>query len=236
MSAVLAKVLRADKTPGRHWESLGAAIVLEVALVAGVLAWMAMRPPTLPEQVIPLIIEAVVPAELKKPLEPQKPVLPPPQLQRSRPILPATPPPQLTPVPTPLPLAQAAAPVQAAPVPMTQVVAAPSPAPMPVQRAVPVPAIDAIPAYNAKLTAAAQAAFEVPGSVTALNFKGRARVGFKLRDGLASSIAIVQSSGLGAMDRAATQAVQTAAFPQPPQSLQGQELSYEIWVTHTSAN
>ena len=228
MSAVLARVLRADKTTGRHWESLGAAIVLEVALVAGVLAWMAMHPPTLPEQVIPLIIEAVVPAEPAKPLKPQKPVLPPPQLQRSRPILPATPPPQLTPVPTPLPPAQAAAPVQAAPVPITQVVAAPS--------LTPVPAIDAIPAYNAKLTAAAQAAFEVPGSVTALNFKGRARVGFKLRDGLASSIAIVQSSGLGAMDRAATKAVQTAAFPQPPQSLQGQELSYEIWVTHTSAN
>ena len=236
MSAVLAKVLRADKTPGRHWESLGAAIVLEVALVAGVLAWMAMHPPTLPEQVIPLIIEAVVPAEPAKPLKPQKPVLPPPQLPRSRPVLPAAPPPQLTPVPTPLPPAQAAAPVQAAPVPITQAVAAPSPTPMPVQRAAPVPAIDAINAYNAKLTAAAQAAFEVPGSVTALNFKGRARVGFKLRDGLASSIAIVQSSGLGAMDRAATKAVQTAAFPQPPQSLQGQELSYEIWVTHTSAN
>ena len=236
MSAVLAKVLRADKTTGRHWKSLGAAIVLEVALVAGVLAWMAMRPPTLPEQVIPLIIEALVPAELEKPLEPQKPVLPPPQLQRSRPILPATPPPQLTPVPTPLPPAQAAEPVQAAPAPITQVVAAPSPTPMPAQRAVPVPAIDAINAYNAKLTAAAQAAFEVPGTVTALNFKGRARVGFKLRDGLASSISIVQSSGLGAMDRAATKAVQTAAFPQPPQSLQGQELAYEIWVTHTSAN
>ena len=232
MSAVLTGGWHSENTGDRLWRSFGVALCLEVGFVAVVVAWVATHPPKLPELLIPLSIEAVPPAESEKPPVPVKPLLPLPQLQPPRPISPVTPPSQPAPVPTPLP----AVPVQASAAPVTQAVATPSPAPAPIMRSVPVQAVDPIPAYNAKLTAAAQAAFEVPGTVTALNFKGRTRVGFKLRDAVPFSIAIVQSSGLGAMDRAATKAVQTAAFPQPPVALQGQELSYEIWVTHTSAN
>lgn len=102
--------------------------------------------------------------------------------------------------------------------------------------AAPAPSAEPSPAYNARLTSAAQAAFEVPGSVSSLNFKGRTRVGFKLRDGEVSGVSVMQPSGLGAMDRAAVKAVQTAHYPPPPAALQSKEVSYEIWVTHAPAN
>jgi protein TonB len=93
-----------------------------------------------------------------------------------------------------------------------------------------VPAVDPALAYNIKLAAAVQAAFEVPGSAKALGFKGKARVEFSLRNGAASSIRIVQSSGLSAVDRAAVTAVQVASFPPPPSALQNKEGLYQIWV------
>ena len=239
MSAVLTAPLhlenvRTQSARGRQWQAFGSALGLEVALVAAIFGWMAAHPATPPVQVIPLTIETTVPVAPEKLPEPEKPkpVRPPEQTLPKPPARVSTPP---QPAPAaPLPSPQVAVPAPA--MPAAQAVAAavspPAPAPLPVSA----PTIDPTPAYNAKLTAAAQAAFEVPGTVAALNFKGRARVGFKLRDGLASSIAIVQSSGLGAMDRAALKAVQTAAFPQPPAALQGKEMVYEIWVTHAPAN
>lgn len=93
-----------------------------------------------------------------------------------------------------------------------------------------VPVLDPTIAYNAKLAAAVQAAFEVPATAAALNFKGRTRVEFNLLDGVVSAIRVVQASGLGATDRAAIKAVQTASFPPPPQALQGKSGTYQIWV------
>ena len=103
--------------------------------------------------------------------------------------------------------------------------AAPAPAPPPAA-----PAFDPSPAYNAKLSAAVQAAFEVPAAAAALGFKGRTRVEFSLRDGVVSGIRVVQTSGLGLADRAAMRAVQVAAFPAPPPALQGKDGVYQIWV------
>lgn len=223
----------------RQWQAFGSALGLEMALVGALIAWVATHPPTLPQPVIPLSIESLAPAAPEKPSEPEKPKpAPPPEQQLPKPVTRITPPPQpaTPPLPVPVPSSQATAPMLATPAPAPPALAAPVSATQPVTPPAGVPAVDPSPAYNAKLTAAAQAAFEVPGTVAALNFKGRARVGFKLRDGVASSIAIVQSSGLGAMDRAAVKAVQTAAFPQPPPSLQGKEIAYEIWVTHAPAN
>ena len=243
MSAVLTGPLhlvnvrtQSQSARGRQWQAFGSALGLEVALVAAVLGWMAAHPATPPEQVIPLSIETTVPAATEKTPEPEKPKLvrPPEQpLPIPKPPARASTPPPLEPI-APLSSALVATPAPATPAlqPVAASISPPAPAPIPVSA----PTIDPTPAYNAKLTAAAQAAFEVPGTVAALNFKGRARVGFKLRDGLASSIAIVQSSGLGAMDRAALKAVQTAAFPQPPPALQAKEMAYEIWVTHAPAN
>lgn len=229
----------------RQWQAFGSALGLEMALVGALIAWVATHPPTRPEPVIPLSIESIAPAAPEKPSVPEKPKpAPQPEQQLPKQATRTTPPPQLAALPPPLspplsapvPDLQATAPLPATPAPTPQALPAPVSAALPVTPPAAVPAVDPSPAYNAKLTAAAQAAFEVPGTVAALNFKGRARIGFKLRDGVASSIATIQSSGLGAMDRAAVKAVQTAAFPQPPPSFQGKEIAYEIWVTHTPAN
>jgi len=70
----------------------------------------------------------------------------------------------------------------------------------------------------------------VPGPALALGFKGRARLEFHLRDGVASNVKIIQPSGLGAVDRAALKAVEAAAFPSPPPALAGKDGVYQIWV------
>jgi TonB family protein len=85
-------------------------------------------------------------------------------------------------------------------------------------------------AYNVKLAAAVQSAFVVPGPASALGFKGRARVEFHLKDGVVGQVKIIQVSGLGAVDRAAIKAVETAVFPAPPAALAGKEGVYQIWV------
>lgn len=233
-------VLNDDDGRARLWRAFGSALGLEVALAALVVAWVATHHAPQPVQVIPLSIEAPAfpqPEKLPDPA-PQKSMVSH-ERQRPKPINHTVPQsqPAVAPVAVPLPGTQAAVP---APTPTaTQVptpVSTPASNPQPAQTPTPAQVADPIPAYNAKLTAAAQAAFEVPGTVTALNFKGRTRVGFRLRDGLPSSISIVQSSGLGAMDRAAIRAVQAAFFPQPPSGLQGKEMAYEIWVTHTPSN
>ncbi len=217
--------------PGRRqWQAFGSALGLEAAVIGVLIAWLASHPTQPPEPVVPLSIESIVaPAPDKLP-EPEKakplPVLPP----LLKPVLRAVTPPVAAPQPTPAVVAAATPTPSPAP---SAVATAAAASPAPAQPAVATNSVvDPALAYNARLTAAAQAAFEVPGAVTALGFKGRARVAFSLRDALPSAIHIVQSSGLGAMDRAAMKAVQQAAYPQPPASLQGKELSYQIWVTH----
>ena len=174
-------------------------------------------------------LEQAAPAP-EKPREPEK--IKPPVLPPVKPLLKAVTPTPPAPVPTPVVAAAIAPPLSSAPSPIAAAAPAAAAPAVPVAPPVTANVVDPALAYNAKLTAAAQAAFEVPGAVTALAFKGRARVEFNLRDAVASSIHIVQSSGLGAMDRAALKAVQNAAFPQPPASLQGKEMRYQIWVTH----
>ena len=239
MSAVVWQSLPADivtRTRSRPWLAFGSAIAIEMTFVLAVLAWLAMRPTQVPDKTVPITIEVAAPAITEEPPKPPEPAkakpLPPLPKPVARAVTPPLPAPQVVPVPTPLPVTQAPSPVQAAAAPPNPPAQAPAPAPQPAQP----PSVDPAPAYNAKIAAAAQAALEVPGSVTALNFKGRARVGFKLRDGVVSGIVIIQSSGLGAMDRAAIKAVQTANYPAPPAALQGKDIAYEIWVTHTPAN
>jgi protein TonB len=237
VSAVLQGLAFSRKGDRRQWQAFGSALGLELAVIAVLMAWLAARTPTVPDVVVPLSIESLVMPAPEKPREPEK-VKPPQVVPPVKPLVravTATPP---APVPTPA-VAAATPPLFPAPSP----IAAPTAPAAPVATAVPampvVPptanVVDPALAYNAKLTAAAQAAFEVPGAVTALGFKGRARLEFNLRDAVASAVHIVQSSGLGAMDRAALKAVQNAAYPQPPASLQGKELRYQIWVTHDTA-
>jgi protein TonB len=235
MTAVVWQSLPADvvtRTRSRPWLAFGSATAIEVIFVLALLAWLAMRPTQVSEKTVPITIEVAAPAITEEPPKPPEPAKARPLLPLPKPVARAVtqpvPVPQVVPLPTPLPVTQAPSSVQATATPSNP----PAQTPAPTQP----PTVDPTPAYNAKITAAAQAALVVPGTVTALNFKGRARVGFKLRDGVVSGIVIVQSSGLGAMDRAATKAVQTANYPAPPAALQGKEIAYEIWVTHAPAN
>jgi periplasmic protein TonB len=240
----------------RFWQSFGSALTLEALLIGALLAWIGLSQTKPVEPVIPLTIEALTPPELVKPPEPVMalpPVKPTPPSQipmaKSLPRVAPKPPPQppilsKVPVPaapetaTPQPPAPVAPMAASTPVVAASAAVAPGPVSPPRPVAVPpaAPVADPSPAYNARLTAAAQAAFEVPGSVASLNFKGRTRVGFKLLDGEVSGVIVAQPSGLGAMDRAAVKAVQTARFPPPPVAFQGKEMSYEIWVTHAPAS
>lgn len=216
-----------------------------------------------PEKPRPLPAKPVEPQVLNRPLTPPvtppvpppvPPPVKPPTLAPVRPPEVGLPAPVDTPV-TPAPtVAATAAPMAFPPSPVAQAAPhavqappqSPPPPPPPTKApaAVPVPAVqpapaanaDPSPAYKSQLTAAAQAAFQVPGTVAALNFKGRARVGFKLTGQTVSAIVLVQSSGLGAMDRAALAAVQNAQYPKAPAELRDREISFEIWVTHAPAN
>ncbi len=194
-------------------------------MLAAVVAWIAAHPPQPLDTFVPLTIEVtpepepVAPPELVKPVTP----VPPPRLPK---------PVAVQPEPKPLP----PEPIAPTVAPLPQPVATPAPtaftAPVPAPRVIvpTAPSVDPALAYNVKLAAAVQAAFTVPAPAAALNFKGRTRVEFGLRDGVASAIRVVQSSGLGAADRAAIKAVETATFPAPLPSLQGKDGSYQIWV------
>ena len=244
----------------RFWQALVSALAVEAFLIGALLAGIGLHRPEPVPPVIPLTIEALTPPEPAQPPEPLmaappvKPMPPPQALAPAAKPLPrvtATPPAPIpatsrAPMPT-APVTESPQPsAQSAPAPETAAVAAAQPtvaaslssppAPVPVPPVASAPSVDPSPAYNARLTAAAQAAFEVPGSVASLNFKGRTRVRFKLRDGEVSGVTVVQPSGLGAMDRAAAKAVETARYPVPPAALQGKEVAYEIWVTHAPSS
>jgi periplasmic protein TonB len=232
-----------EKKSFKNLSAFGWALLLEATLIAS-------HPVQPPDKVIPITNETTAPdieklpePEKPKPPEPPKPILPPP-VQPPLPQAKVVPPPVAQ-----LPVAkEAPAAVQApahvlpaAPVlPATPVVAAPAPMPAPSLAPPPPPPVaasqDVQIAFAGKVKAAAQAALEVPGTVAALRFRGRTRVGFSLKDGVASNITVIQTSGLGAMDRAATKAVQSASFPATPPALQGKEIIYEIWVTVEPTN
>lgn len=220
----------------RQWQSFLAALSLEGLVVLALVAWLAAHPNVIPERVTPISIDSSIPEKLESTLPPEKitpPPLPPsppisiPKPQRSVQAPASAPTPQPAPEPSPAPSPEPVAPVLT-PSPVAAVKSAP-PLPPPVAQPA-APAIDPAIAYNAKLAAAVQAAFEVPSTAAALNFKGRTRVEFNLLDGVVSAIRVLQPSGLGATDRAAIKAVQTASFPSPPPALQGKSGTYQIWV------
>ena len=220
--------------PKGIWSSLGPALLIEAGLVGAAVAWVLMHPPQELQEVIPLVMSMLEEPKVDKPLPPPKPpeIKPPPvPVAKVVPVLKTPVPPQpvaaeMRPVEEPAPPVVAKATAFSTPVAASP----PPPPPPPVVASPPQPTVDPAMAYNSKLAAAVQAAFVVPAPATALGFKGRARVEFHLRDGLASNAKIIQPSGLGAVDRAALKAVEAAAFPAPPAALAGKEGFYQIWV------
>jgi len=212
----------------RQWTALGSALGLEAALIALVIGWIATHPVQLRQQIVALTLDTVAQAETLPESAPL-PFVPTPSTRHVEPVLNAAP---TVPTPPALP-----APAEAAALPILEEVAPPPPMSAPSNAAptapphqATAPAADPTPAYNAKLAAAVQAVFQLPSVARELGFKGRARVQFKLRDGVISSVELVQSSGLSMVDRAALKAVQVASYPVPPPLLQGKEGQYQIWV------
>jgi periplasmic protein TonB len=250
--------LAMPRPPSRSWQAFASALGIEAALLGIAMAWLVTHPSQPAEKVVPITIEQVLEPVVQKPVEPEpekivppkpvvrplpvpvpaaKPVVQPPTppMPQSAPAPTSVPAPNLIPSPVPVPDTVTQAPAPPAPLaPPTAYSVPVAPAPPPPAPPPPPPpmaaTVDPSPAYNAKLAAAVQAVFEVPAAAAALNFKGRTRVEFSLRDGVVSAARVVQTSGLGAADRAALKAVQAAAYPAPPPALQGKENSYQIWV------
>lgn len=206
----------------RTWQAAGMASVLEAALIAGVVMVVATAVPHPQPRptYVPLVIEPLV--EVPKKVEPEKPPEPKPvEVPKPKPqpvakIEPVVPPPV---VPQP---------VVATPPPDAIVEQVPPPPPPVVRQQQ--EAVDPALAYNGELTKAVQAAFRVPGAAEAARFKGRARVQFALQDGKVSAVKLLETSTMGAVDRAAVKAVESANFPPPPDALRGQLRTYQIWV------
>ncbi len=152
--------------------------------------------------------------------------------------------PKVQPLPPPKAVAKvvAAAPVPAPPTPPVQrpepapIVANDSPIAEPPAPVAPPPPpsanlrADREAEFAARVRAAIQAAVSYPPAARISGFRGRARVEFNFRDGVASQMRIIQTSGAGLIDRAAIAAVETAAYPQAPESLKGRDQVYQVTV------
>ncbi len=221
-----------------HWHlsfcySVAIAALIECLVVAALGVWLMARPVHALPEAIPLTIEALVEEPPLAPTQPQPPKVPaavPMPLQKTL-VPPKTAAPAVMRDPTPQPVAAAETPL-----PVTAPTAFSTPVPAP---AIAPPPAMAVPAtthsgpsaeYLAKVKAAVQAAAVYPPAAMELNFRGRTRVEFKLRDGVASQANIITGSGMGLVDRAALQSVRVAVYPPPPAAAQGKEETYQVWV------
>ena len=150
------------------------------------------------------------------PLPPPKPV---PKVIAAAPVpAPATPTPPVQ-RPEPAPVVANDSPIAEPPAPV-----APPPPPSANLRA------DREAEFAARVRAAIQAAVSYPPAARISGFRGRARVEFNFRDGVASQMRIILTSGAGLIDRAALAAVATAAYPPAPESLKGKDQVYQVTV------
>jgi periplasmic protein TonB len=253
VTAATVNFLAAPRASSQQWKAFGSALGLEATAALALVAWFSLHPPQLPQQPPHALVIEPLAAEQPEP----PPALPPPKIQPAPvvqspvPVLktvkqidlraqPQTPQPHPSvPLPATQPIAVTPSVVSAAmsnqelPAPAATVVSpatVSAPVTNPTVVAAAAPSADIALDYNAKLAAAVQAAFEVPATAVELNFKGRARIEFKLALAAATQIRLVQTSGLGVVDRAAVRAVQAAVFPPPPPGLQGKDGTYQIWV------
>jgi periplasmic protein TonB len=95
---------------------------------------------------------------------------------------------------------------------------------------VPQPSVDVLIAYQVLLRAAVQSAILYPAAAKAAGIRGNTRVAFDFHDGHVSNFEILQSSGSAIIDRAAIAAISSAAIPQPPIELGGQQFRFAIVV------
>ena len=198
-------------------QAFGLAVMIELGLLACAVVVLGTASRTKPalSETMPIELENAQQPSLKPP-EPKPPVPPKPKQP--------TPPPkevQKTPPPPEPPTLQASAPTA-----FTQPAAQP-PAPTPAASAAKLKPSDE---YAAKVHTAVQVAHYYPPAAQALRYAGRVRVEFHLRDGAPGQARLLAGSGIGLIDRAALQAVQSARYPETPPELRGTDLIFQVWV------
>jgi len=194
--------------------SFGGALLLELALIGGLLWWSAHRLRTAP-------------------LPPRVPV----RVAAAPTPLPPVPLPQAPPMPALSPLASP--PVIA--LPSTQPLAEPRftvpVAPPPPPAAAGASSADLLARYTAELNAAVQSGLRVPGMVRAMRLHGTATVLFKLTpSGQLLWAQLARSSGVPQIDDAAMAKVRATAYPPFPVALGREDMTFEIEVKLTTDN
>ncbi len=229
MTVEFRKELR-NPIQNRSLQAFGLAVLVEALLFLGAMGYGMMHVKTegvVAQEVITLTPDA--PPEPKHeevakpkptPPKPKKEVEPKPVKQKvvePKPILPPLPKPAIEKTP---------------PTPIATPTAATEPAPPPVPQPVVKSEVDphVINTYAAKLLAAVQAATHCPNDV---QFTGRVRVAFSLKDTDPRNVRVLSGSGVSAIDDAARHAVVDAAIPEPPAEMKGTERNYQTWVNLT---
>ena len=190
--------------------SLGGALLLEIALVTGLLAWLGHRASA------PQIAERVAVRMVQPPAPPKPAPVTPTEVQRPE-----------MPVVAALPVIAQSSPL---PVP-TRAFSVPAAAPPSSPPAAGVPTADPLQRYTAALNAAVQAGLRVTGMVRAMRLHGVASVMFRLTPaGQLLWVKLVRSSGIPPIDDAALARVQATAYPPFPADLPQHDLTFQIEV------
>lgn len=245
-----------DHRRGGMAKALGAAMILECALLAGAVWWLISAKSPAPATVqAPMHLSLVtLPPPPKPQVVPPKPLPPKPQVQpkpkpepkpkpqpkpepqpkpKPRPAPRVKPHPHPVPKPKPVPKPPVKKVVPPKPIPKPvatppAVKAPPPPPPRPV--AAPSASPDAMALFEGQVNAAVQSALYYPPAARMLNRQGRVRVAFDYRDGVASAIRVIQSSGFPLLDKAAIATVGKARYPEPPPALQHRLVHMTVWV------
>jgi protein TonB len=211
-----------------------AAAFIEAIIIGGLLYAGSIIPP--PQDVIQK--KKVIAIHMVQPTPPQpKPVpVPPPP----KPVVQPKPKPVPKPIPIPKPVVHhtppkpllAKAPTPTAPVYTPPVVTPPAPPPPPS----PAMQQNAIDSYAAMLRTRVQADTRVPEAVRLMHTSGTAVIAFRLTpSGQLLSAHVAQSSGVGPIDRAALQAVESGTYPPFTKKMPKHDMTFDVRV-HLSAH
>jgi protein TonB len=227
MATTLASRNAPERT--RLYPAAALALIVEALVLGGTLAFLSHKPPKPVEPTVTVLAIARAPDPAPAPVQQPKPPEPKPQPVAHPPVhvrhvvhvVPPQPPAPAQ-APLPQPSLRSAAPTEAP--------SAPPPPPPPAAATAASPT--APPAsFESEMRAAIQAALRYPESARMAGMSGRTRVGFQYRDGVASDVTILVSSGSGLLDRAALAAVRDAAYPKPVPAFVGKTLTEQLWVT-----
>ena len=238
-TATLSSLVQPPKFGKDHFgRALMIGAVIEALMIGGLVYSHLSQPVTVKPKPKIIAIHMIKPAPPKP-----KPVPPPPKpVVHPKPIPKPVPRPIPIPRPIPHPVVRhplpskpllAKTPAPQAPVytpPVTPPVPPPPPAPSPAARQ------SAIDTYAAMLRARVQANARVPDSVRMMHVRGTAVISFRLTpSGHLISAQVAQSSGIGAINRAALKTVEDTRFPPFTKKMPKHPMTFDVSV-HLSAH